>query len=327
MIINIYISKSEKISIFSIKEKKLFFCNYQIQNITNNFIVKYILNSNDFNTISANDCLYIIGANFEGDKKIKDMIKKKICKITYNNNDNICSIKLLNETNYNRKKCSSIYCSHFNIIICVGGSGGCGNAHLNTSEFLDLSNESKGWINFEKKTNNAIKDAKLFIFNDTKLFLIGGFMAKYKKNYNCEMLELKEEMINISSKKIPDNINKYWQLIKIDFNNFIFERNAGLVNIKYSDEERIIIFGGEKDKPNNFSNYYIIEYDELENRIVFKKYELNHLNISQFIFVQNFICVNNLIVSNEKSNLPLMCNFDYNGNLWILFSNKLRNFI
>ena len=325
-----YIPKSEKINVFSIKEKRLFLCDYKIENMANNFIIKYILNSNNFKTISINDCLYIVGAKFEGIKKIKDMVKKKVCKIKYSINENICSIEILNETNFNRKNCSIIYCKSFNIIICVGGEGGRGNGHLKSSEFLDLSRESQGWINFEKKTNNSVIDGKLFILNDTKLFLIGGFMSGYKNNYNCEMLDINEELINIKSNKISDTIDECWTLIKLYNNNFKIERNAGLFNIKYLDEERIVIFGGEKDKPSNRSAYFILEYDELEKEIICKKSNLNHLNISQFIFIQNFVTVDNLIVlpDEDKSNkLPLMCNFDYKGNLWILYQNKLRNFI
>ena len=164
-----YIPKSEKINVFSIKEKKLFLCDYEMENknINDIFSIKYILDSDNFKTISANNSLYIIGPYSECDRKIRDMIKKKVCKISYNPIDNICLIKIINETNFNRKNCSLIFCKYFNIIICVGGSG---MGYLDSSEFLDLSKEYQGWINFKKKTNNAVINEKLYILNDTKFF-------------------------------------------------------------------------------------------------------------------------------------------------------------
>ena len=324
-----FIPKSSKINVFSIQEKKVYLCDYKIENISNSFTIKYMLNSNNFKTICANNSLYIIGAKYEGNKKIRDLIRKKICKVTYNPNENICSIEIINETNFNRQNCSSIYCKYYNIIICVGGKGGRGKGYLNSSEFLNLSKEAQGWQNFEKKTNNFLTDEKLFILNDTKLFLIGGFTRTYKTNYNCEMLDIKEEMANIKSNKIPDNNDKYWSLIQINDNNFRIDRNSGLIHVKYLDEEGIIIFGGEKDKPSNYSDYYFLKYSEQENIIYAKNYNLVHLNISQFIFEQNFTSSDDLIVFDEERNnkLPLMFNFDYGGNLWILYSNKLRKFI
>ena len=175
-----FIGKSEKIKIFSVKDKKIFLSDFKIENV----FIQYILDYSNYKTINANNSLYIIGENNEVNKAINDYIKKKVCKISYIPNNNKCKIELIKETNINRKNCSLIYCKYYNIIILVGG-GGLWAPYSNTAEFLNLSKESKGWKIFKKKTNNYVRNGNLFILNDTKLFLIGGFLPNNKRNLAC----------------------------------------------------------------------------------------------------------------------------------------------
>ena len=135
-------------------------------------------------------------------------------------------------------------------------------------------------------------------------------------------------MTNLRHSTTLNNNNNFWKLIHID-NTYKIEKNSGLINYKVLKEERIIIFGGEKNINNNkYSNSYILKYNEKENSIDIKQSAINNYNNSKYIFYQNFVSIDNLLVNEENdNNLPLICNFDYKGDLWIFYLNKLRQFI
>ena len=198
----------------------------------------------------------------------------------------------------NRKNSCMIYCKYYNILIIVGGI-----EKQTSSEYLDLSKINKGWKLFKKKLNpNTIyKFGKLFILNDTKLFLI--YTNKLKDDYQsgCEMIDLKEEIEGKNSEKKKEKKDSHWKKVNINIDIPIFWKSR-IVNYNFLGKEKIILFEAKNNEYNNLKNkfnFYIIEYNEEKNELIAKEQEININYFIPFFYYSNFMMLDNLRINYE----------------------------
>ena len=306
-----YFPKFNKLRVFSVEKRDAFLCSVYAKHPEENLEINIILKNKNYISINADNSLFIFSKQ-----------NKNVYRIEYSAIKKKAFSERLNKTLKERKFSSIIYCKIFKLLIIVGGNS-------NTSEFLDVSKISNGWRFISKNLNKKVFSGKLFILNETKLFVL------YNHNHeiNCEMLDLEEEIkiqnlieIEDSTMRIEQN---YWTKIKCQ--DIKINRNTSILNYKCINKEEIIIFEGKhfelKNNKNKFS-FYILDYDEKKKEIKENKKEIDVYNYIPYFYFLNSFHLNNLkIIDNNNSETlqyDVNCNFDIYGTLWFFCGNKLK---
>ena len=309
-----YSRNKKKLKAFSIEKRKMFLLSIYSENPQEKNELPKILDNFDYREINGDDCLFFFGSKEN----------KNVYRMEYNDKRR-ASIEKLNETKYNRRNSCIIYSSYYKCLILVGGS----DSPFST-EYLDVMKIKSGWRLFRKKLNNKVFFGKLFILNNTKLFII--YSNKYFNEYECrcEMVDLEEELKLQNIPNEGEYKNNYWTPIKIK-SKINVNWKTRIINYNYLGKEKIIIFEGkDAENKNNFNkfNFSILDFNEKENEIIEKREQI-YLNTSlPFFYYSNFISIDYLKVDDKDNNIndnnPLNCNYDYNGNLWFFYGDKLR---
>ena len=317
-----YKIKTQKMKVFSIAERNNYYCD---------IIAKYPLSSIEINNILKNlECVSINADNSYFIFPKNNSYNNNVYKISYNQEKNEAYAEKIKSTIYNRKACGMLYCRFFNILILAGGGD-----KPDTSEYLDLSNVSEGWHLISKKIHKAAIYGKLFILNNSKLFLIYSKKLSNEYQGHCEIIDLEEELKFQNSEDKEEIIkdfynNRFWNVIKIKAN-ISMDWKIRIFQYYYLGKEKIILFKGKDFEKKNISNkyqYYSLEHNKEENDFILKEKEIDVYNYVPYVCFSNCITLDNLKMIDKENNInkddyPLVCNYDYKGNLWFLSGENL----
>ena len=210
---------------------------FELNNNKNEFPERY------YKLINLNNSLYVIGGENSLGEELNCTWKLEL---DVDCNDNIIiTAKNIANLQEKRKNHNSIYIPKFRAILVCGGKNSVSTEYLKMDNIKDKY-ERKG---INKKLRNPIKEGCLFIINETKLFLIGGYNTKSGiYNQRCELLDL--EKVFESNNFIINKISSLWEEVELDQNINIFMKSyMGTITNIYKD--KITIFGGDIIYNNN----------------------------------------------------------------------------
>ena len=170
---------------------------------------------------------------------------------------------------FRRKNHNVIYLKKYKFLFVCGGDDEISCEYYNLNE--------KNWKSISKILHSPIKQGCLFLINETKLFLLGGYNTKEKEyNQRCEMLDLKEEFENFYKNKNE----KFWKNINIKPNcDFFMKSYMGIINLPLTN--KVTILGGEKLYNIDFF-YDEKKIKEKLNTLTFNENIINVINLNGY---------------------------------------------
>ena len=273
-----------KVICYSVDNDELALINIKFKSLDkNNFPERF------YKLINVYNKLYIIGGENSLGEELDCTWKLEMAL-----DKDIIVMNALNIAKMKEKRIShnAIYIPKYKKILICGG-----NKKI-SSEYLNINikeNEEKDWDNANRFLHNPIKEGSLFIVNDTKLFLIGGFNSNLNiYNQKCEILDLKA-LFEINDK---NEKSIFWEEIELENNTNKFMKSyMGIINNIYKD--KITIFGGDiiyhKNKESEYFDIHKLKnitYDINKNKIIINTQKIKGLDrLSHLLFsdCQTFI--------------------------------------
>ena len=263
--------------------------------------IKFELNNNKnefperfYKIINLNNSLYVLGGENSLGEELDCTWKLELdvdCK------DNIIiTAKNIAKLKEKRKNHNSIYIPKYRSILVCGGENNL------TTEYLKMDNikDKYEWKDINIKLRNPIKEGCLFIINETKVVLIGGYNTKSGMyNQRCELLDLEKVFEN--KYLIINESFSLWEEIELEQNINIFMKSyMGIITNIYKD--KITIFGGDiihngskKNEENDFNEIHKLKncfYNLDNNKFIVNTQEIKGIDrLSHLLFsdCQTFI--------------------------------------